>query len=111
MARPKVKAADFVGREAYLAQRAEPPKTVLCTLTVDDHTSASGIKRYMLGGEPILTRDGGDADRRPRPPPLRHHRRLRAVAGQAPAAGLPAARRRPSSATSSPCPTWRSSTP
>ena len=32
---------------------------MLCTLTVDDHTSASGTKRYMLGGEPILTRDGG----------------------------------------------------
>ncbi len=59
MQRPKVKAADFVGREAYLAQREEAPKAVLCTMTVDDHTSASGIKRYMLGGEPILTRDGG----------------------------------------------------
>ncbi len=64
MQRPKVKAADFVGKEAYLKQRAaldsgESPKTVLCTLTVDDHTSASGTKRYMLGGEPILTRDGG----------------------------------------------------
>jgi glycine cleavage system aminomethyltransferase T/glycine/D-amino acid oxidase-like deaminating enzyme len=59
MQRPKVKAADFVGREAYLAQRAAEPQAVLCTLTVDDHTSASGTKRYMLGGEPILTRDGG----------------------------------------------------
>jgi glycine cleavage system aminomethyltransferase T/glycine/D-amino acid oxidase-like deaminating enzyme len=59
MQRPKVKAAAFVGREAYLAQREEAPKTVLCTLTVEDHTSASGTKRYMLGGEPILTRDGG----------------------------------------------------
>ncbi len=59
MQRPKVKAADFVGRGAYLAQREEAPKAVLCTLTVDDHTSASGTKRYMLGGEPILTRDGG----------------------------------------------------
>ncbi len=59
MQRPKVKAADFVGREAYLAQREQQPATVLCTLTVDDHTSASGVKRYMLGGEPILTRDGG----------------------------------------------------
>jgi glycine cleavage system aminomethyltransferase T/glycine/D-amino acid oxidase-like deaminating enzyme len=61
MQRPKVKAADFVGREAYLAQRealASGPKTVLCTLTVEDHTSKSGMKRYMLGGEPILTRDG-----------------------------------------------------
>ncbi len=58
MQRPKVKAADFVGREAYLAQRESPLETVLCTLTVEDHTSASGMKRYMLGGEPILTRDG-----------------------------------------------------
>ena len=59
MQRPKVKSADFIGREAYLRQREEPPKTVLCTMTVDDHTLASGMKRYMLGGEPILTRDGG----------------------------------------------------
>ncbi|MFC5730613.1 MULTISPECIES: GcvT family protein [Nocardioides] len=59
MQRPKVKAADFVGKEAYLAQREQAPATVLCTMTVDDHTSASGRKRYMLGGEPILTRDGG----------------------------------------------------
>jgi len=27
---------------------------VLCTLTVDDHRSAAGTLRYMLGGEPIL---------------------------------------------------------
>jgi glycine cleavage system aminomethyltransferase T/glycine/D-amino acid oxidase-like deaminating enzyme len=59
MARPKVKAASFVGRDAYLKQRDTDPKTVLCTMTVDDHTSKSGVKRYMLGGEPILTRDGG----------------------------------------------------
>jgi glycine cleavage system aminomethyltransferase T/glycine/D-amino acid oxidase-like deaminating enzyme len=59
MQRPKVKAADFVGKEAYLKQREDALATVLCTLTVDDHTSASGIKRYMLGGEPIQTRNGG----------------------------------------------------
>jgi glycine cleavage system aminomethyltransferase T/glycine/D-amino acid oxidase-like deaminating enzyme len=58
MQRPKVKVADFVGREAYVKQREEDPRAVLCTLTVDDHTSASGIRRYMLGGEPIRTRDG-----------------------------------------------------
>jgi glycine cleavage system aminomethyltransferase T len=63
MQRPKVKAADFVGREAYLAQRAvlesgSAAEAVLCTLVVEDHTSASGTKRYMLGGEPILTRAG-----------------------------------------------------
>jgi glycine cleavage system aminomethyltransferase T len=58
MQRPKVKAVDFVGRDAYLGQREEDPKAVLCTLSVDDHTSASGVKRYMLGGEPIVTRSG-----------------------------------------------------
>ena len=30
----------------------------MCTLTVDDHSSQSGVRRYMLGGEPILTLDG-----------------------------------------------------
>ena len=58
MARPKVKDADFVGRAAYLEQRSKPPAAVLCTLTVDDPTSSTGVKRYMLGREPIMTRDG-----------------------------------------------------
>ncbi len=58
MMRPKVKDADFVGREAYLKQRDDDPAAVLCTLSVDDLTSADGTKRYMLGGEPILTPDG-----------------------------------------------------
>ncbi|MGB5951311.1 MAG: FAD-dependent oxidoreductase [Ornithinimicrobium sp.] len=58
MQRPKVKDADFVGRDAYIAQRESEPQSVLCTLTVEDHTSASGVKRYMLGGEPILSSAG-----------------------------------------------------
>jgi glycine cleavage system aminomethyltransferase T/glycine/D-amino acid oxidase-like deaminating enzyme len=58
MTRPKVKAQEFTGKAAYLRQRAEPPAAVLCTLTVDDHTSASGELRYMLGGEPVLTPEG-----------------------------------------------------
>jgi len=58
MTRPKVKAQDFVGKAAYLAQRERPPAAVLCTLTVDDHRSASGELRYMLGGEPVLGADG-----------------------------------------------------
>jgi len=58
MARPTVKDADFVGKAAYLEQRSRPPAAVLCTLTVDDPTSSSGVKRYMLGREPILTADG-----------------------------------------------------
>ena len=59
LARPRVKAADFIGKEAYLAARDEDPAAVLCTLTVEDHTSADGTPRYMMGGnEPILTLDG-----------------------------------------------------
>jgi glycine cleavage system aminomethyltransferase T len=58
MAWGKVKDQDFVGREAHLRHRESDPTAVLCTLTVDDHTAADGRKRYMLGGEPILTRDG-----------------------------------------------------
>ena len=53
-----VKRADFIGKAAYLKAREEAPAAVLCTLTVDDHQSASGVKRYMNGGEPIVTPDG-----------------------------------------------------
>ncbi|TME95972.1 MAG: FAD-dependent oxidoreductase [Chloroflexi bacterium] len=58
MSAPRVKAEDFVGKEAHLRHRVEDPAAILCTLTVDDHTSKSGEKRYMLGREPILTPDG-----------------------------------------------------
>jgi glycine cleavage system aminomethyltransferase T len=58
MARPRVKEAEFVGKPAYLEQRDRPPAAILSTLTVDDPTSKSGVKRYMLGREPILALDG-----------------------------------------------------
>jgi glycine cleavage system aminomethyltransferase T len=58
MARPTVKDADFVGRSAYLEQRSKPPAAILCTLTLDSPRSASGVDRYMLGREPILTAAG-----------------------------------------------------
>jgi glycine cleavage system aminomethyltransferase T/glycine/D-amino acid oxidase-like deaminating enzyme len=58
MAWGKVKDADFIGKAAHQQHREEVPAAVMCTLTVDDHTSRSGIARYMLGKEPILTRDG-----------------------------------------------------
>jgi glycine cleavage system aminomethyltransferase T/glycine/D-amino acid oxidase-like deaminating enzyme len=58
MTRPRVKQEPFIGKDAYLAQRAEPPCAVLCTLTVDDHRSTDGELRYMLGGEPILALSG-----------------------------------------------------
>jgi glycine cleavage system aminomethyltransferase T/glycine/D-amino acid oxidase-like deaminating enzyme len=58
MAWGKVKAQDFVGKEAHIAHRESEPAASMCTLTVDDHTSKAGVKRYMLGGEPILTQAG-----------------------------------------------------
>ncbi|MCU1429637.1 MAG: glycine cleavage protein (aminomethyl transferase), partial [Actinomycetia bacterium] len=70
LARPKVKAADFIGKEAYLLARESEPKAVLCTLTVENHISPrDGIARYMTGSEPILTEYDGarivDAKGRP----------------------------------------------
>ena len=63
LARPKVKAADFIGKDAYLAARADAEAhglaATLCTLTITDHTSSAGIPRFPVGGnEPILTLDG-----------------------------------------------------
>ncbi len=58
MQRPKVKEQDFVGKEAHLRHREEEPAAILCTLTVEDHASAFGVKRYPLGREPIVLRDG-----------------------------------------------------
>jgi glycine cleavage system aminomethyltransferase T/glycine/D-amino acid oxidase-like deaminating enzyme len=58
MAWGKVKDQEFIGKEAHVRHRESEPAAVMCSLTVDDHSSASGVKRYMLGGEPVLTRDG-----------------------------------------------------
>ena len=59
LARPRVKNADFIGKEAYLAARAEGPAAVCCTLTMGSHVSDSGVPRFPMGGnEPILTPDG-----------------------------------------------------
>jgi glycine cleavage system aminomethyltransferase T/glycine/D-amino acid oxidase-like deaminating enzyme len=59
LARPKVKSADFIGRDAYLEARNADPIAILCTLEMTDHTSASGVERFPTGGnEPIVTLDG-----------------------------------------------------
>jgi glycine cleavage system aminomethyltransferase T len=59
LARPKVKSADFIGKEAYLEARDADPVAILCTLEMTDHTSASGVERFPTGGnEPIVTLDG-----------------------------------------------------
>src|SRR5690349_9483831 len=58
MAWGPVKDEDFIGKDAHVRHREAEPAAVMCTLTVDDHTSKAGVKRYMLGKEPVLTRDG-----------------------------------------------------
>ncbi len=58
MAWGRVKAPDFVGKDAHVRHRESDPTAVLCTLTVDDHTSRSGVKRYPLGREPVLSKSG-----------------------------------------------------
>jgi glycine cleavage system aminomethyltransferase T/glycine/D-amino acid oxidase-like deaminating enzyme len=58
MSPKKIKEADFIGKESHLRHREAAPAATMCLLTVDDHTSSTGEKRYMLGGEPILTKDG-----------------------------------------------------
>ena len=58
MAKSTVKDETFVGRAAYVMMRESDPVARLCTLMLDDPTSPTGVKRYMMGREPILTADG-----------------------------------------------------
>ena len=59
LARRGVKRADFIGKAAYLKARARGPAAKICTLTMDDHNSASGLARFPTGGnEPVLTLEG-----------------------------------------------------
>jgi glycine cleavage system aminomethyltransferase T len=58
MAWGRVKTPDFIGKAAHEKHREQDPVAVLCTLTVDDHTSKDGTKRYMLGREPVLSKKG-----------------------------------------------------
>jgi glycine cleavage system aminomethyltransferase T len=54
----KVKSEDFVGKAAHVEHREATPAATLCTLTISDHRSANGSKRYPLGREPIVEPDG-----------------------------------------------------
>ena len=59
LARRGVKRAEFIGKAAYLKARARGPAAKICTLTMDDHNSASGLARFPTGGnEPVLTLEG-----------------------------------------------------
>lgn len=61
LARPKVKAADFFGKAAYLEQRArEHQPAYLCTLTMSDNKDGNGVERYPLGTCAILDPETGE---------------------------------------------------
>src|SRR5699024_9432434 len=58
LALPRVKSADFIGKEPYVAAREEGPAATLCTLAVEDHRDRDGVERFMTGHEPVLTTAG-----------------------------------------------------
>ncbi len=60
LARPKVKAADFYGKEAYVAQKAlDHQEAYLCTFTMKNNIDSDGIARYPVGTSPIMDPDTG----------------------------------------------------
>ncbi|GHE20659.1 GcvT family protein [Halomonas urumqiensis] len=55
LARPKVKAAEFHGKAAYLEQREKDQQPAyLCTLTMLDNHDGEGVARYPVGNCPII---------------------------------------------------------
>ena len=55
LARPKVKATDFHGKEAHLKfrEREHQPAT-LCTLVMTSNIDSTGVARYPLGNCPVM---------------------------------------------------------
>ena len=59
--RPKVKAADFHGKQAYLAIRErERQSAYLCTMTMTSNLDANGVARYPVGSWPIVDPQSGE---------------------------------------------------
>ncbi len=61
LARPKVKADDFRGKEKHLEYRARDHQpAMLCTLVMLENTDATGVKRYPLGSLPVMDPETGE---------------------------------------------------
>ena len=54
VARAKVKSADFIGKDAYLAGREQQPVAHLCAMTLDTLSVDGAAPRYPVGAWPIL---------------------------------------------------------
>ena len=53
--RPRVKAADFHGKEVYLEQRARTHQPAyLCTLAMTHNIDSSGVARYPVGTSAVF---------------------------------------------------------
>ncbi|TSA14464.1 MAG: aminomethyl transferase family protein, partial [Comamonadaceae bacterium] len=60
LARPKVKAADFHGKEAFLKFRErEHQPAYLCTLSMISNLDSKGVARYPVGNCPVLNPETG----------------------------------------------------
>ncbi|MEC7915810.1 MAG: FAD-dependent oxidoreductase [Actinomycetota bacterium] len=60
LARPKVKAADFIGKANYLEARDDSPCAQLCVLSMDNLVCDDGYERFPMGSgnEPVLSSTG-----------------------------------------------------
>jgi len=60
LARPKVKAADFIGKAEYLKARDSDLCAQLCVLSIDDLNCEAGYLRFPMGAgnEPVLSLSG-----------------------------------------------------
>ncbi len=54
VARAKVKQADFIGKQAYVAAREQQPAAMLCTMTLDTLSMNGATPRFPVGTWPIL---------------------------------------------------------
>ncbi|ETA49646.1 GcvT family protein [Ponticoccus alexandrii] len=61
LARPKVKEADFRGKEKHLEYRArEHQPAMLCTLVMTDNTDSKGVARYPVNTMPVMDPETGE---------------------------------------------------
>ena len=61
LARPKVKEADFRGKQKHLEYRArEHQPAMLCTLVMTENTDAKGVARYPVGIMPVMDPETGE---------------------------------------------------
>ncbi|WP_417724726.1 GcvT family protein [Salipiger sp.] len=60
LARPKVKEADFCGKEKHLEYRARAHQpAMLCTLVMTDNVDSRGVARYPVNTMPVIDPDTG----------------------------------------------------